>query len=126
MVTSFHDLDFLESNSNENIRIHLYPMWSRSLHNSNIKNLVSIWFRILGPRRLYIRSLSRHQQCSRQFYLKRKHKIYGTRWSFVFRGYMCNSFHASNLQLHDMTACRIIWSDGLFFLLIFLSIFCYF
>jgi len=26
MVTSFHDLDFLESNSNENIRIHLYPM----------------------------------------------------------------------------------------------------
>jgi hypothetical protein len=116
MVASFHDLDFLESNSNENTRIHLYPMWSRSLHNSNIKNLVSVWFRILGPRRLYIRSHSRHQQCSRQLYLKRKHKIYGTRWSFVFRGYMCNSFHASNLQLHDMTACRIIWSDGLFFL----------
>jgi predicted Zn-dependent protease len=26
MVASFHDLDFLESNSNENTRIHLYPM----------------------------------------------------------------------------------------------------
>ena len=55
------------------------------------------------------------------FFLGKKNKINES--GFVFRGYMCNSFHASNLQLRDMTTCRIIWSDGLFFLLIFLPVF---
>ena len=74
-----------------------------------IKKLVSTRFHVWDPGSLYVRPFG-HQQCSTKiFFLEKKNKINES--GFVFRGYMCNSFHASNLQLRDMTTCRIlIWS----------------
>ena len=77
-----HDLDFSESKLERSLLqipiqmktlVFIYiPCEVRCTMHSNTKKFgVHTLLRFLGPRSLYIRSLS-HQQCSRPFYLKRE------------------------------------------------------